>query len=731
MRRLTHRLHALRFPLALGVIGVMWCAAAVAEVAPIDAADEAVTAGDIGAAARQMWQPAVLGGYRATAEADEPAREAVEAFLHRIAHRLTDTAGAPLWRELRREAGDLLEQGVANPHVHGWYAHALGLTGEMEAAADHARIAADALLDDPDTPLMLQAVTAQRMEAIAAALGRSEEAEGYQARSAELYLRALAEEFPAEPLQQRAMVDWVWRDCFRALSPERQQAFYAWCVEREVDTWATELFGGLAFLRLGRQIIHDHGAGPLSLELGTAYHRHMTDARRYLLQAHRRHPDRPEAAAWLIDVASHGYAPPGTNHRHWFDRAVAAQFDYIPAYHRMIEALHPHRLGSSSDLLDFGRACLATERFDTEVPYQLFRAVEKHAELLGGDYEGAFNQEEVADALLEMLRGYRAQENRRHEGAWFDSSIAAVAWRSGRMNLAWEALSRAGDATELKATAFRRVNALPDRAMGEIEARAGGLARVTRELERAAERGQHEVAIIEFEDLADRHRERPHLRDFYTHAARLIRIERDLLYGEADLTPGAGLAGWTPMTGDWSVDGEGALVGRSTGKGLWILCDVPVGTNIEFTAEVSFEDDALDRRPNAGLFFGYRPGESFHTFLIDHDDNAAYLNRGLWGGSDATARVGETNTLRLVIRNQRIYAFVNGRPVFSNEAPRRLGNHDTARVGLGGRYSRAGVTVRFTNIRVRRVEEPQRIGARPGAGPGVLALFALLPGEDE
>lgn len=714
---------------AVGVLGLI-SAAAVAEVAPIEESPDALTARDVSVAARQMWQPVVLDGYLAAANPDHPSHEAIEAFLQQIAHRLTDTAGVPLWRDLRSTAADMLDQGVDNPHIHGWYAHALALAGDMAEAEPHARTAADALLDDQHTPFMLQALTAQRMNWIYKRLDRDDEAETYRDQAADLYLRALADELPDDDLQQRAMVQWIWNDSIQHLPPEEQKRVHERCIEQEADVWATDLLGGLAHLRLGRQIIEKHGPGPLSLELGTAYHRHMTDARRYLLQAHQRHPDRPEAAAWLIEVAAHGYAPPGTSHRHWFTHATAAQFDYIPAYHRMIDALHPHRVGSQSDLLDFGLACLATERFDTEVPYQLFRTVQKHAELLGGDYEGAFSREDVADKLLRMLVGYRGQPNRQHERAWFDSFIAAVAWRAGRMDVAWEALSRTGeDVSDLREKAFRRVHAVPQRAMGEIVARGGGLGRITRELERAAEQGQHDVALVEFEDLADRNREHPHLRQFFEHLARRTRIERDLLFGEADLTPGADLAGWVPMTGDWSVEEDGALVGRSTSQGLWIVCDVPIGMNIEFTAEVAFDEQTLQTQPNAGLFFGYRPGESFHTFFVDHASGAAHLNRGLWGGGEANARLERVNTLRLVIRNQRIYAFVNGRPVFSNEAPRRLGNHDSARIGLGGRYGGPGAVVRFRDIRARRIEERGSVGAR--SSPLPLAFHLSPAGEDE
>lgn len=709
MRRFAHVTSAGIAFTAVALV-LLWCGQAAGQakaITLIDAEPDSLTVAELDRAARQMWQPRVVDSYRQAAEPGDPSHNQIITLLERVAHRLTDARQAPAWEAIEAEARELLDAGVDDPHVRGWYAHALAVRGAMADAEPHARAAADALLKEDDeaaAPLLLRAITAQRMAWIYNNTDQADRGETYRERAAHLYVRALAEELPDDPLQQRAMLRWVREDAFDQLSPDDQQLFFERCIDHGVDAWVTNLLRGVTHLRLGREITRKHGHGPHPLERGAAYHRHMTDARRYLLEAHDLHPDRPEPASWLITLSALGYAPAGTTSRNWFNHAVEAQLDHIPAYTRMIDALHPHRAGSRDDLLNFGIACLMTERFDTEVPYQFFRVVEEYAELLGGDYPRAFGQEGVAEKLQWMLEGYRAQPDRRDERAWFDSFIAAVAWRSGDIQRAGHAMRLAGD--DLHVEAFERVGAVPERAIGEIVARTGEFARITEDLQRLVDSGEHEIAIIELEALADRQEGRPALRRFFLHQAQQASMARDLRFGaEADLTPGKDLAGWSPMVGEWSVDNNGTLIGRSTEKGLWIECDVPLGTNFELTAEFDLAADTIDERPNAGIYFGHRADEGFHTFFAYHDSGTAQLGRGLWAGTETDAPVRLMSNLRLVVRDRRVYAYVNGRPVFHNQAPRQLTEDDTARVGLGGRYNVDGAVVRFRNIRARRIEQ--------------------------
>jgi hypothetical protein len=99
-------------------------------------------------------------------------------------------------------------------------------------------------------------------------------------------------------------------------------------------------------------------------------------AREALTASWKLRPDRPEAAAAMIDVAMMD-GEPGETPRLWFDRAVAARFDYMPAYDSLRNALRWRWSGDPDALLAFARECAATRRFDTEVPLEAFHYVEQ------------------------------------------------------------------------------------------------------------------------------------------------------------------------------------------------------------------------------------------------------------------------------------------------------------------------------------------------------------------
>lgn len=84
-------------------------------------------------------------------------------------------------------------------------------------------------------------------------------------------------------------------------------------------------------------------------------------------------PDWPEAATALISVETYGGdSDDATTPRTWFDRAIAAQFDYEPAYADFGGALTARAWRDDNPVvLAYANDCLATERFETIVPEQM------------------------------------------------------------------------------------------------------------------------------------------------------------------------------------------------------------------------------------------------------------------------------------------------------------------------------------------------------------------------
>jgi hypothetical protein len=110
-------------------------------------------------------------------------------------------------------------------------------------------------------------------------------------------------------------------------------------------------------------------------------------------------PDMPFAAAEMIAVAMAGVAE-GETMRLWFDRAVAAQYDYEYAYTSVLWGLLPRWGGSYSRMLAFGAACARTRRFDTAIPTYLNTAVRQIANELP-DWRRLLRNAELRKLLIE------------------------------------------------------------------------------------------------------------------------------------------------------------------------------------------------------------------------------------------------------------------------------------------------------------------------------------------
>ena len=109
------------------------------------------------------------------------------------------------------------------------------------------------------------------------------------------------------------------------------------------DKYAAYLLGGLAKIKEGWAERGYGDCSTLTLEGATLFGQHMVVARELLTKAWKLHPEYPEAPTAIIAIAREGYTNGNNTPRYWFDRAVAAQMDYDPAYDEMQQALIYYR----------------------------------------------------------------------------------------------------------------------------------------------------------------------------------------------------------------------------------------------------------------------------------------------------------------------------------------------------------------------------------------------------
>jgi len=187
------------------------------------------------------------------------------------------------------------------------------------------------------------------------------------------------------------------------------------------------------------------------------YQRQQRRTASYLIKAWQRHPEHPESATEMIQLVM---AAGGdlAERRQWFDRAVAAQFDYMPAYDFLRMSLRPIEGGSDEAMIAFGEECLATGRFDTPVPLQyveLLLLLNKSRGLAAWQRPGVYPRVRRLFCGIDASPAWTAAQK-----AGFKSLHAAAAWQCGRVLEAKRLVDELGD--EVRLDAFQRVGASVD-----------------------------------------------------------------------------------------------------------------------------------------------------------------------------------------------------------------------------------------------------------------------------
>src|SRR5439155_8999374 len=143
------------------------------------------------------------------------------------------------------------------------------------------------------------------------------------------------------------------------------------------NPWVVEMLYGEHEVKLAWEARGGGWANTVTDDGWKQFFDHLGRARDHLVKAHQIHPEFPEAATKMISVAMGGNGRFPENERDWFDKAAAAQIDHAPAYDSYVWSIYPRWGGSHQKMFQFGLECLATGRYDTVVPTELLRIVER------------------------------------------------------------------------------------------------------------------------------------------------------------------------------------------------------------------------------------------------------------------------------------------------------------------------------------------------------------------
>ncbi|MHB8957626.1 MAG: hypothetical protein ACYC4U_32085 [Pirellulaceae bacterium] len=529
-------------------------------------------------------------------------------------------------------------------------------------------------------------------------LGQRESAARYKTLTFDLLLKTICSD-DYRPNEQRLLLSHVALDGM-ALN-EKAQLLVALQNLQGVGSWLKNMIRGKLEIDLAWNARGGDWASEVPDEAWKGFGEHLQIAYEALLAAWQSDPHAPEPAVELITVAMAGATPPDQGPRYWFDRAVSAEYDCIRAYQLYRQTLLPRWGGSIEQLYAFGNECLATQRFDSRVPWEFFEIVKTIATDFHGDRE-FFERPGVYEDLAKMIDGYLAQAGGPESQDWNRNFAVAVAWRCKR----WEEGRRyAGQISGGPNTdAFSRVNVEPELALGEIDARTGEWSQKLGEAETLFIGGKYDLAADAYRALLATMPESQPAAGFVRDGLRNAEILERFRAGEwIDVLPDLHGSQWTVGAGDWTVDDEGWLTGHSCENGLSLLCELKLGRRFEVSGEARFGAAERDG-DNLGVYFGRKtlgPQTSFHLHWPQH--------ACIWKGSKELAinriNIDRDNEFHVQRWDNELSTFLNGRQV--HVAVHFEGDDDDANaiLGLGGQYRQRGSVIQFRNLRVRLLKE--------------------------
>jgi hypothetical protein len=212
--------------------------------------------------------------------------------------------------------------------------------------------------------------------------------------------------------------------------------------------WWRDVAAGLEHVRLAWAARGSGWASTVTEAGWKAFGEHLAAARGCFGRAAKAHPDRPEPMVEMITVAMGGADEDG-GVKDWFERAVAARMDCIPAFDRMFGGGILPRWGGSHELmLALGEDAAATQRFDTDVPWQMVMAARS---VYWDTHSLKEERPKILDARVygrcrAVIDGYaRVKERDSSQKAWYASQSAVLAWVCDMPQEALRQLDLAGD----------------------------------------------------------------------------------------------------------------------------------------------------------------------------------------------------------------------------------------------------------------------------------------------
>ncbi len=223
---------------------------------------------------------------------------------------------------------------------------------------------------------------------------------------------------------------------------------------KQIDPWISLVTRAFYHIGLGWKYRGNEYAASVTEENMNKFHAEIEMARNFLAEAYELHPEFPEAPAKMIHV-SMVFSAEG-DLRLWFDRTIAAQFDYLYAYEDMLWALRPRWGGSHEEMLKFGIECLNSGRFDTRVPSKFLVSLYQIGSELD-NWRAPYQWPGIYDLIRQYFTGLLDEPGNQDDYDANKSFYAVVAWAAGRYADAHRLMEELGPKFDRQAYSYLNV----------------------------------------------------------------------------------------------------------------------------------------------------------------------------------------------------------------------------------------------------------------------------------
>jgi hypothetical protein len=484
-----------------------------------------------------------------------------------------------------------------------------------------------------------------------------------------------------------------------------------------IDPWLKELISGQIKISEAWNARGSGYADTVTRDMSAEFKARLWEARKHLTKAWELEPALPEAAAEMLLVCR-GESKKG-DLRRWFDRSVAAQFDYIPAYTAYRTTIRPRWLGSHEKMFQFGVEALETRRFASTAPLSYLNSL----------YDIAEESENVRDMICAYPDLYpKVREFYEYTPSEISLYLSNTFWLGlyawGARDYPTTADALSGAIHKYQNQILRRVGGWP-MLLGEAKLAISSQGEAAKKAFALEAREAFKAAASLYEQiLTDTDLDSEYVRPFVRERIEQTRILAGLRSGEwFNFMPPSDFSGWSATTGhtlklgEWRYQDDW-LEGRPKNQSARLLCHVSIDNDFELRGEFDIEQAA-----RMGIIFGYSAVISQRQATLSLEKKSASLHWNYVTAGEkrtSTTMINGINTFHLQVWNKTVTLYINEQKVFDNvPLGKDWWGQGPGHIGIGDALMKPESKVlRYRNLQLRRLtSDPNPPSFLAGADP--------------